>query len=173
MLDLPLTVTDDLYTCLAVVRQGYRFVFEPRARACIQASSRDRRHELRRRRRIVSRSLHGIWLSREVLNPLRHGLFAVNLLINKVLRRLLPVFLILTFVSSVLLAFAHPAVALLLAGQAAFYLLALSYRWILPRSRTAGRWARLGSVAYYVCLGNLGNLLGVVDFVRGKRVAKW
>ncbi|MEK6672491.1 MAG: glycosyltransferase, partial [Nitrospirota bacterium] len=53
---IPPAVTDDLYVCLNVVKQKYRFIFEPDVKAYIKGSSRDIAHEIQRRRRIISTS---------------------------------------------------------------------------------------------------------------------
>lgn len=159
--------TDDLYACLSVVEQGRRFVFEPRALAFIRTPSRNPAHELVRRRRIVARSLRGIFLKRALLNPLRHGSFALQLLVNKVCRRLLPVFLALLLGSSLALAPLHPWLWALVLLQLAFYALALTQPLRLPLL------GKPASVAYYFCVGNLGTLLGFLDFMRGREAVKW
>jgi len=161
--------TDDLFSCLSVVEQGRRFVFEPRALAFIRTPSRSAGHELARRRRIVARSLHGIALKRSLLNPLRHGFFAVQLLVNKVLRRCLPFFLLGLLVASGALSVTQLPARLALAAQLAFYALALGHRlW----ARIPGLGAAAG-LAYYFCVGNLGTLLGMADFLRGRETIKW
>lgn len=170
---LPEAVADDMYIPLSIVKQRKRFVYEERARAFIRVSSRNPRHEIERRRRIVTRSLTAIFSMKELLNPLRHGLFSLNLLINKVVRRFLPVSLLLFFVSSVILSFPHKLFLVLAFGQAGFYLLALSSPFFERRGAPARWLGKASSVAYYFCLGNYGTLLGLIDFLTGKRVAKW
>jgi cellulose synthase/poly-beta-1,6-N-acetylglucosamine synthase-like glycosyltransferase len=162
--------TDDLYACLSIVEQGRRFVFEPRALAFIRRPSRNPAHELSRRRRIVCRSLRGIFLKRGLLNPLRHGFFALQLLVNKVGRRLLPLFLVLFLGASLALAPRHPVLWAVVALQLAFYGLALSHLVLRARLAPLGGPA---SVAYYFCVGNLGTLLGFLDFLRGREAIKW
>lgn len=162
-------VTDDLFCCLTVVRRGSRFVFEPLAKAAVPTPSRSARHELDRRRRIVCRSLTGILRQRTVLNPLHHGAFALGLLLNKVLRRLLPLLLLAALVSAWALARHGTLGWLLLLPQLAFYALATSAALPLPEGRTA----RTAATAAYFCVGNLGMLLGLYDFLRGRRVVRW
>lgn len=161
--------TDDLFNCLSVVEQGRRFVFEPRARAFIRTPSRNTRHELARRRRIVARSLHGIATKRSLLNPLRHGFFSIQLLVNKVLRRMLPLFFAGLLVASTVLAIEHPWARMVLAGLLAFLALAAARRPLAA----CGPLGLASSLAYYYCVGNLGTLLGVMDFVRGRVTVKW
>ena len=166
--------TDDLFACLNIVSQGKRFVFEPHAYACIGKPSQSMTHELQRRRRIVCRSLSGIWTMRTVLNPIKFRSFALGLFINKVLRRALPFFLIVLLVSSSLLALQFPLVWLLVGVQLLFYLLAL-IQLVANRFRIGLLPVidRASALALYFCLGNAGTFLGVLDFVSGKRHEKW
>ncbi|NQT92980.1 MAG: glycosyltransferase, partial [Lentisphaerae bacterium] len=76
---LPDAVTDDLFLSMTVVRSGHRFVYEPGAVARVRTPSRSPGHEIERRRRIVSRSLHGIFLMAALLNPLRYGAYSLHL----------------------------------------------------------------------------------------------
>lgn len=170
---IPEAVTDDFYTGLSIVAQGYRFTFEPEARAHIRIPSRSPAHEVNRRRRIVSRSLRAIYLLKELLNPWKHGMFAIGLAINKVLRRLLPVFLLLLFFSTVCLSFHYPVATALLMLQIGFYGAASAYpafsRYLSPKNR----FKKATSVACYFCVGNFGTLLGLVDFLTGRKTTKW
>jgi len=86
--DLPGDVTDDLHTGLGAVAAGYRLSFEPEATARIGRPARDWRHEMRRRRRVTCRGLSTLWHRRALMNPCRHGVYALALFINKGLRRL-------------------------------------------------------------------------------------
>jgi len=164
-------VTDDLYACLTIVRQHYRFVFEPAALAYIKVPSRNRQHELSRRRRIVCRGLRGIYLMRDLLNPSRYGFYSVSIFCNKILRRALPFFIILLVASSALLSFEHAAARMFLAAQASFFLLAMTYP--LARLVNVRSIEKLSSTAFYFCVGNIGSFLGVMDFLRGRRVVQW
>ncbi len=166
---VPPGVTDDLYQCMNVVAQGFRFLFEPQAAAFIPTPSRTSAHELRRRRRIVARSLHGILTQARVLNPFRYGQFAIGLLLNKVLRRLLPVSLLLMLVTSMLLARHRPLFLPLAAIQVIFYGIACCY----PLGRLMGMSLSWAASPYYFVLGNLGTLLGIGDFLRGHYPARW
>lgn len=165
-------VTDDSYVCLNVIRQGYRFVFEPGAKAEIQVPSRTETHEISRRRRIISRSLYGLYLNRELFNPFRHGLYSLQLFTNKVLRRLLPLFLMMIIVTNLVLVWFHSFWLLFLAPQLFFYIFALVYP-ILKGKVHWRKLERLLSVPFYFCLGNIGVFLGFIDFFLKRRITKW
>jgi poly-beta-1,6-N-acetyl-D-glucosamine synthase len=166
-------VTDDLYTALSIIKQHYRFVFEPDAKAFVKIPSRNPRHELERRRRIVCRSLTGIFLQKELLNPFKYGIFSIRLFINKILRRFLPISMLLMFLSSVFLSFYIPLIRILVILQFVFYILAFSYLIVFHNIKGFKFIKRITSLAYYFCLGNYGTLLGLIDFIRGKKVVKW
>jgi glycosyltransferase involved in cell wall biosynthesis len=169
---IPPDVTDDLFSCLSVIGQGGRFLFEPQARAHVRLPSRSPAHEVQRRRRIVSRGLRGIARMRRLLNPFRYGVFALGLLINKVLRRLVPPLLIVLLGASALLAPHHPAAALLLVLQAAFYTAAASYP-VLTALGAGGSVLRAAELPFYFCVGGWGTLLGLADFLRGRSEVRW
>lgn len=169
---IPPAVTDDLYVCLSVVKQQYRFLFEPEAKAFMDAPSRNPAHEIERRRRIVSNSLHGIFLMKELLNPLKYGTFSIRLFINKVLRRFLPVYLLLLFFSSGYLSFYSPRITMFLSLQIAFYGLACSYV-VCQRISCSKILRKITSLAYYFCIGNYGTLLGLFYFFTGRQITKW
>ncbi|WP_372768113.1 glycosyltransferase [Pseudoalteromonas sp.] len=163
-------VTDDLYSALAIISRGKQFVFEGQARAFIKTPSRNSQHEISRRRRITCRSLTGIAMFPALLNPFKSGRFAFGLLINKVMRRLIPLSLILIFLSNMLLFPVHLVFKLSLLLQVGFYFIALTAPFLtkLPK-----KLAKLVNAVHYFVLGNLGVLLGMIDFIRNKRVIKW
>ncbi|HJW86025.1 MAG TPA: glycosyltransferase, partial [Candidatus Brocadiaceae bacterium] len=170
---LPPGVTDDLYVCLSVVKQRSRFLYEPDAKAYIEPPSKSTRHEMVRRRRIVSNSLMGLYLMRELMNPFKYGMFAIILFINKVLRRVIPFCLILVFFSNLFLSFHSTAMAVFLCLQIAFYSLAASYKLFFRKYSGLKNVKKVTALAYYFCVGNCGTLLGVLWFLKGSNMTKW
>jgi len=169
-------VTDDLYTCLSVIEQKYRFIFEPEAKAFIRIPSRSPSHEIQRRRRIVAQSLRGIFLMKDLMNPFRYGFYSIGLVTNKVLRRMVPLFLIFVFLSTFLLAFQKPLMGIFFLAQILFYGLALSSLLGKKLERNSNITKLLGKITdvfSYFCIGNYGTLLGVVTFLSGKKLEKW
>ncbi|MGD9161942.1 MAG: glycosyltransferase [Desulfobacteraceae bacterium] len=170
---VPPGVMDDLYIALNVVRRKKRFIFESRALVSARIPSRSEKHEIERRRRIVCGSLTGIFLMRDVLNPFRYGLYSINLFLNKILRRLLPFFLILLFASSLCLSFSNLFYFMVFFLQALFYSMALIYPLFFQKRKDRGTINRVCSIIFYFCIGNIGMLLGALDFFMGKKVIKW
>ena len=170
--EIPDGVNDDLYMTLSVVTQGSYFVFAPGAQAQVRVPSRSAGHELDRRRRIAGRSLRTLWLRRELFNPLRFGLFAFGLAVNRVGRRLLPFFLVGLLASNVVLALESRAWGVVLALQILFYAGALSHG-ALARFGWLGLLRRATGLAHYFTLGNVGTLLGVFDVLAGRDFTRW
>ncbi|MGQ0658577.1 MAG: glycosyltransferase family 2 protein [Chromatiales bacterium] len=168
----PLTetaVTDDFAISTAVIEQGYRLVFESEARAhefIIPAAER----EFRRKVRLMTRGLRSVLLRRALLNPFRYGFYSLELFTHKVLRRLVPLFLIVLLVSSIRLSSSNVAYLAIAAAQAAFYLLAAC--GYLLRNQRIGHWY-LFYVPFFYCLGNTAAFLAVMNVIRGHRIERW
>ena len=110
---------------------------------------------------------------RELLNPFKFGIFSINLLNRNVIRRLLPVCLIMMFTSNLYLSFYSPWYKAMFLLQVAFYLSALFYGTLFQKASAFGGAARIAALAYYFCIGNYGTLLGLMDFITGKQFVKW
>ena len=162
------SATDDFAISTQVIGAGYRLVFEPQAITWEPPVAKDE-IEFNRKVRIVTRGLRGVWGIRELLLPWRGGFYSVQLWSHKIIRRLVGIFAIGIFVSNLLLA-RKPFWLLVLGLQIALYSLALA-GW-----RGAGRpWARKAwfYVPYYFCLSNVAATLGIIQFVRQRRVTIW
>jgi len=162
-------IISDFIMPIRVVRQGRRVQYEPQAIA-VESSGKRFGEELRRRTRIIARSLFGLWTERGVLNPLRRPLFALQVVSHKVIRWLVPVCLLVALISSAAGALTGDRIfAALVAIQALFYGLALL------GSLAPGRLGRIGLFyipAYFTAI-NLGVLLGLLSFLTGRRYAVW
>ncbi len=163
------SVTDDFAISTAVIEQGFRLVFEERAMAYETAiPTADR--EFHRKVRLMTRGLRSVLLRKRLLNPFGYGFYSLVLFSHKVLRRLVPFFLIALLAVS--LAGAGQS-ELLLAGSAcqiAFYFLALAGLLL--------RQTRLGSrkwlfIPFFFCLANLAAMLAVLNVLAGKRIERW
>ncbi|WP_321415556.1 glycosyltransferase [uncultured Desulfobacter sp.] len=170
---VPPGVTDDLYMALNIVKKKKRFVFESDALAFIRLPSRSVKHEIERRQRIVSTSLMGIFLMRDLLNPFEYGLYSLNLFLNKILRRLLPFFLVILFASNLYLSLYNPFYFITFFFQVLFYSMALIYPLIFQKREDQRIISRASSIVFYFCIGNIGGLFGVFNFLMGKRIVKW
>jgi|GEM_PF-1243967 len=168
--NLPDDVSDDLHYGLGAVAGGSRLVFEPEAIARIGRPARDFRHEFARRRRVTCRGLSTLRARRELLDPRRHGRFAIALMINKLFRRLACPSALLAALSLVAALLTLPVSAAdILPGTLAIGVIGVLALLMLAIILTKGR----GRALAYLALGMLSTSCGVVDYLRGHRVAVW
>lgn len=160
---------DDLAISVRVVMQGYRLVFEPRAVSYEEAPASSEQ-EFWRKVRVTNHSLRGIWNLREALNPGRTGFYAIELVSHKVLRYLVPFFLLTLLATNVALARASVVYQILLLGQLLFY----GCSWVGYALRHQGwAWTRLFHVPFYFCFANAAACVGILSLIKGERIVLW
>jgi len=115
------TINDDFVIPTSVIRQGFRIAYEPKAVAFEPAEEME---GFRRRIRITAGNVAQLLEIRPLLWPLR-PLVLFCFLSHKAARLLVPIAMVVAFVTNLLL-WKQPLYAWLLAGQAAFYALAIA-----------------------------------------------
>jgi cellulose synthase/poly-beta-1,6-N-acetylglucosamine synthase-like glycosyltransferase len=158
----------DFIIATKMVEQGLRAVYEPAA-VCEEETNRRADKELRMRVRVIAQTYTDLWRHRALMNPARAGFYAVELLSHKVMRYLVPVFLLLVFVSTAWLAPRSWFFAALFAGQVLFYA-AAALGWLLER---AGVRFKPLALPHYFVLANLASVIAFYKFARGERYARW
>lgn len=157
----------DFNTALNSVRAGYIAISDPDLLGFYPAIQ-DESREYQRKLRTVLRGITGLMRQPVVLNPLRYGLFSFQVFSHKLMRWLVPWFLLLLLLASFSLAAEHWFYSLALAGQLAFYLLVLSGA-VSTRLRQRS-WVKL---PYFFVQVNVAIAHASIDFLRGKRVTVW
>jgi cellulose synthase/poly-beta-1,6-N-acetylglucosamine synthase-like glycosyltransferase len=158
----------DFIIATKMVEQGLRAVYEPDA-VCTEETNRRTDKEFRMRVRVIAQTFTDLWRHRAMLNPLRSGFYAVQLLSHKVMRYLVPFFLILIFAATVVLAFRSGFYLVALVAQLGCYLCALA-SWVLER---AGLHNRFLALPQYFVLANVASVMALYKFLRGERYARW
>jgi cellulose synthase/poly-beta-1,6-N-acetylglucosamine synthase-like glycosyltransferase len=158
----------DFIIATKMVEQGLRAVYEPDA-LCTEETNRRADKELRMRVRVIAQTFTDLWRHRAMLNPLRSGFYAVELISHKILRYAVPLFLVLIIFMSAALAQREFFFAALAAAQSLFYLAAL-LGWLLER---AGVRLRLLALPHYFVLANAAVVIAFYKFLRGERYARW
>ena len=158
----------DFIIATTMVEQGLRAVYVPEA-VCMEEPNRQAKKELAARVRIISQTFSDLWRNRGMLNPFRSGFYAVQLWSHKIMRYLVPVFLIAIFITSGFLAPRNMFYAVLFVGQVAFYLAAL-VSWLLEK---AGLSIRLLALPQYFVITNLASLIAFVKFISGETYTRW
>ena len=165
---LPADIISDLCEPLKILEKGYRIVFEPEAIAYEETTERTA-EEFGMRVRVVTRGIRGLLYMRKLLNPLRHGFVAFQLISHKVLRWLVPVFALVFLIANIFIAGQHWFYALTLAGQVAFYGIAILGA-LLERYFVA---SRLLTVPLYFVAVNAAALVAMVKVLAGHRAVTW
>lgn len=158
----------DFVIATRMVEQGLRAVYEPAA-VCTEETNVQANKELNTRVRIMTQTFADLWRNRVMLNPLTSGFYAVELLSHKVMRYLVPLFLIAILAASAVLATGSTVQVVALALQIAFYTTA-ALAGLLER---AGLHSRLLAIPQYFVLGNLASLIAFYQFMRGERYTCW
>jgi len=158
----------DFIIATKMVEQGLRAVYEPNA-VCFEQTNRRSDKELKMRVRIIAQTFTDLWRHRWLLNPVRSGFYGVQLLSHKVMRYLVPFFLMGLFASSAFLVPGSLFFRLMFAAQIACYACP-ALAWMLDR---VGIRSRLLAFPQYFMLANLASLIGCYKFLRGQRYASW
>lgn len=152
-----------------VTERGYRTVLEVNAPVYEPAESYSLGQELHRRARVITRGLRGAFRMRGLVNPLRHPWFATVLWSHRILRWLLPVFLLVMLGTSAVLVDQGWLYRVVLVGQLAVYAAgALAFALDRLQLRLPGMFVPL-----YFCLISLAPLIALGWLLRGETKAAW
>lgn len=158
----------DFLICTVLYRQGLRSVFEPNA-VCFEDTNQRAKDEMRMRVRVIAQTYTDLWRNADMLNPLKSGSYAIELLSHKVLRYCVPIMLFVVLLSSIYLSFGSQFFSIILTLQVLFYLGSLS-GWLLER---LGLRSSVLVIPLYFVLANLASVIAFYRFVRGDRFATW
>jgi cellulose synthase/poly-beta-1,6-N-acetylglucosamine synthase-like glycosyltransferase len=166
--DFSTDMDSDFRVLLNSVKRGMRGAVDDGAIGYYQDLT-DQRKEFDRKVRTVLRGLTLFFRNIEFLNVFKYGLFSYQLFCHKLLRWLVPFFLIILFAVNIPLAFLSDAYAILLALQCAFYGLAA---FSLFRD-----WYSSGTIlvkipVYFVTV-NASILVAWFRYLTGQRVLVW
>ena len=160
---------NDFVNPLHIISKGYRGVFDTDA-ICYEQTAGDFDREGLRKQRIVNRSFTGLMKYKTVLNPLKFGLYSLELMSHKLLRWLIPFFVI----------FGGAGVFILAQMQILFFqyclLIGIVFVWfillgILLRNKPDSPSYLL--YPYYFYLVNINSLIGVIMSLCGKVQVTW
>ena len=129
---------------------------------------KDPHSEYRRKLRTIIRGITAIYRHPEVLNPFKMGLFAFQVWSHKILRWAVPWFMVLLFVTSLLLSVSHPIYAIVLIAQLLFYGVVMLGHFV-PRTRDHS-WVK---IPYFFVQVNVAIADATIKFLCGRRINAW
>lgn len=164
---LPPDIISDLVEPLKILEKGYRIAFEPEAVAYEETTEKTS-EEFNMRIRVISRGMRGLLYMKKLFNPLRFGFVSFQLFSHKLLRWLMPIFMIIILVSNLFLTGAAIYNATL-ALQAAFYAMALA-AWLGEKVNLK---FKLLSVPLYFFTVNIASLISLYKTLKGYKAITW
>jgi cellulose synthase/poly-beta-1,6-N-acetylglucosamine synthase-like glycosyltransferase len=158
----------DFVQPLQVREQNLRVVYEARALLYEDALA-EVEDEFRMRVRVGLRAFHAIKDKSALLNPFKYGIFAWQLLSHKLLRYLVPLFMITAFVTNIGAALSGSLYwEGLFGAQILFYTVALIGHATRHHSPP-----RIVGLIYYLCVVNLASGIAYVQFLMGRKQIIW
>ncbi len=160
---------NDFVNPLQIIAQGYRGVFDAEAN-CLEETAGDFSKEAKRKQRIVNRSFRGLMKVKEVMNPFKFGFFSFEVISHKLLRWLIPVFIV---------SFAFGSLFLSYESIDAFQivtLLGIIFLWLAQigflKSRDKHS-SPIFFIPYYFLMVNYYSLIGVITALAGNIQVTW
>jgi len=155
------------YDCISpldVISEKYRVVYDPEAKfyETVVTSSRDL---FKSKIRMITKDFAGTLSRKNLLNPFKYRWISLTLFSHKLLRWLIPFFLIIVFICNLFLIDIQ-LFQFLLVGQIIYYLGAL-FGLILKEKKG------LFSIPFYFCIINLAALIGVYRAILGEKIPVW
>lgn len=158
-------LVDDMYIPLSIIEQGYRAVFDAQAKA-YDDPSQQAAQELKRKIRTLAGN-YQIFFGFKRLFDFRQSPVAWQFFSHKLLRVLVPYFLILIFLANLFL-LSNSFYRILFLGQILFY--ATAIREILkPNKDRKG----IGYLPYTFCLLNYAAFMSLFRYLKGAKDASW
>lgn len=160
---------NDFVNPLQIIAKGYRGVFDADA-MCFEETAGDFDKEGHRKQRIVNRSFRGLMRVKEVLNPFKFGFYSLEIISHKLLRWLMPVFIIAIALGSTFLAqqgFAY--FQLLVIFEVAFLWLAVVGYYKAEQENISPAFF----YPYYFLMVNYRSLLGIIQALQGNIQVTW
>ncbi|WP_196138884.1 glycosyltransferase family 2 protein [Aliikangiella sp. G2MR2-5] len=159
-------VNDDAAITFDLVKAGYRVLYEENAKSYEQASI-DIKDDINVKVRMTFGGYQTIAHEKDFLFPPK-TLFAFNFISHKVLRWLAPHFLILIFITSLML-WQNKFIFLLLLGQVAFYSLSL-YGW---KNRGKEKLPSYIYIPMYFTIMNYALFIGFLRYLNDSSKVQW
>lgn len=157
----------DFRTLLNSMKRGMRGVSDPKAIGYYQ-DIKDKSREFQRKVRTVLRGLTVFFNHIEFLNVFKFGLFSYQFFCHKLLRWLVPVFLLGAFIANALLLGKSTFYSILFFMQVAFYVTAV-FGMLVPG---AMKFVFIKIPSFFVIV-NVSIFVAWLKFIKGERVILW
>ena len=159
---------NDFVIPMNVIKKGYTGWLESNA-FCVEKSG-DTKVEFSRQVRINNRTIRAMFNNFGLLNPLKFGFFSFELLSHKLCRLLVPFFMLIFFMSNLVLITTREHLYIyIFIGHSLFYLMAMFRYMGFDFKKISG----LLSASYTFTMVNIAILLGWVKYLQGETFTVW
>lgn len=159
---------NDFVIPLNIIKQGFRGILTNKA-LCIEEAATGTKDEFKRQVRITNRTIRAIFNNINLLNTFKFGFFSFELLSHKISKLFVPFFMMILFVSNLILISQGKVYSVVLMGQLICYLTAL----LKYRGYSINGLTRIFSTFYTFITVNLAILWGWIEYLKGKTYTTW
>jgi len=160
---------NDFVNPLQIIAKGYRGVFDAEA-ICYEQTAGDFDKEGKRKQRIVNRSFTGLLKNKVVLNPFKYGFYSLEVLSHKLLRWLIPFFILVSAMGILILAQMDIVIFQW------FLLIGIVFVWSVLLGgafKDKEKFPSVLLIPYYFYLVNFNSMKGVMQSLRGQVQITW
>lgn len=157
----------DFYMPLLTYKNGYRTILEPEAVGYYEVVNKPGK-EFTRKVRTIVHGLEVLFRFKEMLNPIRHGLYSLKIISHKLSRWLVPLYLIVLLAANAMLAHTHSFYQVTLAAQVLLYLLA-----ILAAVFSSLQTVKLFRIPFFFVMVNWSIVVSWYNFLQGEEFVIW
>jgi len=160
---------NDFVNPLQIIAKGYRGIFDEEA-FCLEETAGDFAKEARRKERIVNRSFRGLMKVNQVLNPMNTGFFSLQIISHKLLRWLIPIFLLGIALNTIIYSYQ---------GNQYFqylYFFEMTFLWLAVAGFLQHKNQHISPIffiPYYFLMVNFYSLLGILKALSGNIQVTW
>jgi len=167
---LPLKAYDinDFVIPLNIIEQGYRGILEEKA-VCLEESANGISGEFRRQVRITCRTIRAIFNNKNLLNPFKFPFFSFALFSHKLIKYMVPFFLMIAFLTNMAIVATSSGYQILFAAQIIFYLFFIS--GYLQRNKEDG--FKLSRLVYAFVVVSAAMFIGWIKYFSGETYTTW
>ena len=164
---LPSDIISDFIEPMKIIEKGFRVVYEPEAIA-FERTKAEAFDEFSMRVRVISRGMAGMVYMKSILNPIKFGLVSFQIISHKIFRWLVPVFMLLLFISNAFL-LQETFFKFFFFFQVVFYCLgALGYAIDVCYKKKS-----ILSLPQYFIIVNLAAFISLIKTLQGRKIVTW
>ena len=165
LVDFATDLQSDFRTALQTVTHGKQAIIDRKAIAEF-ADTKDPSKEFNRKHRTIVRGINNLFHHLYLLNPFKYGLFSYQLFCHKLLKWLIPFFMIGAAISNLLLLFTSPIWIVMAFLQVLFYWLATA-GWLEKEENILFR------LMGFFLMSNMSILYAWYSYLKGERFVTW